>query len=93
MLDNTYPDYNAANVKYRDTVTALDGLQDAAGKKLDFFAEGANQQLGTLSKRLMQNVTTRQELQNAITKLQDTSLNTEILRQSILIVLGVLALT
>lgn len=74
VLDNTYPDYNAANVKYRDTVTALDGLQDAAGKKLDFFAEGANQQLGTLSKRLMQNVTTRQELQNAITKLQDTSL-------------------
>lgn len=73
VLDSNFDDYNQANIKYKDTAQALGEIQDASGKKLNVFGDGADRQLGTLSKRLLSNVTSRQELENAIAQLQEVS--------------------
>lgn len=72
-LDNTFPAYNTANVDYAKTIRAMGDLQDAAGKKLDFNASGADKQLGVLTNRLLSNVQSRQQLTNAIDQLRATA--------------------
>lgn len=72
-LDSKFESYNSANTKYAETIQALDGFQKAAGGKLDLFGEGADKQLGILSRRLLSNVQSRQELSNSIKQLQETS--------------------
>lgn len=73
LLDRNFDSYNQANIKYRDTAQALGDIQDASGKQLDLFAPNADRQLGTLSRRLMSDVQSRQQLSNAIDSLQSTA--------------------
>jgi len=72
-LDTTFDSYNQANIKYRDTITVLDELQGAVGKKIDLKAEGADSAMGTVLRRLMSNQVSRQPITNAVTKLDDIS--------------------
>lgn len=72
-LDNTFPDYNEANIVYRDTITALDSLQDAAGRKLDLSGGNADKALGTLMRRLMGNVQSRINLLDAVDEIESTA--------------------
>jgi len=71
-LDKNFESYNAANTKYSETIQALDNFQKTAGSKIDLFGEGADKQLGILSRRLLSNVQSSQELSNAIKQIQET---------------------
>lgn len=71
-LDENFESYNAANTKYSDTIQALDDFQKTAGGKVDLFGDGADKQLGILSRRLLSNVQSRQELTNAIKTINET---------------------
>lgn len=72
-LDRTYPDYNEANIVYRDTITALDSLQSAAGKNLDLSGGNADKALGTLMRRLMSNAQSRVNLLDAVDEIESVS--------------------
>lgn len=54
-LDNTFPDYNAANTKYADSIRAINNFQDAAGSSVDIFGPNAEKGLGNVSRRLLSN--------------------------------------
>ena len=72
-LDENFESYNKANTKYSDTIQELDNFQKTAGNKIDLFGEGADKQLGILSRRLLSNVQSRQELANSIKSLQEVN--------------------
>lgn len=65
-LDNEFPAYNKVNTRYADTVSALDSLQDVAGKKMDLFGPNADKAIGTLLRRLMGNAQSRVNLVDAV---------------------------
>jgi hypothetical protein len=61
-LGEKFPVYKAANEKYADTITALDGLQKSAGTQIDFDSPNANKALGTAMRKLTSNYGTRANL-------------------------------
>jgi hypothetical protein len=61
-LGEKFPVYKAANDKYADTITALDGLQKSAGTQIDFDSPNANKALGTAMRKLTSNYGTRANL-------------------------------
>lgn len=61
-LGDKFPEYKAANTKYSDTKTALDGMQESAGTKINFDSENANKALGTAMRKLTSNYSTRANL-------------------------------
>lgn len=88
-LDNTFEDYNIANTKYSDTITALDELQNAAGAKVSLFGPNADKALGVTSRRLTNNTQARANLITALEKIEATtskygaSFDDDIIRQAI----------
>lgn len=66
ILDQQFPEYNRVNTNYSETIQALNALQDAAGKRIDLTGKNAETALGTLSRRVLGNVVTRQELINSL---------------------------
>ena len=65
-LDARFPEYNKVNTVYAETIDALDSIQDAAGKKLNFTGKNADKATGTLLRRLMSNVQSRVNLIDSI---------------------------
>lgn len=72
-LDSTYPEYNQANVRYADTIEALNNLQDAAGSKMDLAGPNSDKAVGTLLRRLMGNAQSRVNLLDAVTDMERTA--------------------
>jgi hypothetical protein len=72
-LGGQFGKYKEANARFSDTVQALDSLQDAAGKKLDFFGPNADKATGTVLRRLMSNAQGRVTLMDAIENISETS--------------------
>ena len=72
-LDDSFPDYNAVNTTYADTVNALNDLQGVAGKKMNLFGANSDKAVGTLLRRLMSNTQSRVNLIDAVSSLQDIS--------------------
>ena len=72
-LGGQFEKYKEANARFSDTVQALDSLQDAAGKKLDFFGPNADKATGTVLRRLMSNAQGRVTLMDAIENISETS--------------------
>ena len=72
-LDNAFEDYNKANTKYADTISALAAFQDAAGSKVNLFGENADKALGTVSRRLLSNTQSRVNLMDSIKNIDDVS--------------------
>lgn len=66
ILDTNFPEYNEVNTRYAQTRTALDEIDSLGGSGLRLFDAGADQQLGTLMRRLMGNTTSRVALRNSI---------------------------
>jgi hypothetical protein len=66
QLDRLSPAYDKANIKYSDTITALDQIGSAAGKKLDFNSPSAANQSGILLRGLTSNIQKRGLLKDAI---------------------------
>ncbi|HHZ69828.1 MAG TPA: hypothetical protein EYN54_06020 [Methylococcaceae bacterium] len=72
-LSNKFSEYKEANKRFSDTVQALDSIQDAAGKKIDFFAPNAEKAVGTVLRSLMNNTKGRANLMNAVENIEVTS--------------------
>ena len=68
-----YDKYKQANKQFSDTITALDELQDVAGRKLDFAGHNANKAAGTLLRSQTNNTKGRANLLTAIQNLEDTA--------------------
>lgn len=73
LLDTNFPEYDAVNTQYADTVQALDAFQKAAGSTIDLASENADKAVGTLARRLMSNAQSRVRLIDAIEGLQSTA--------------------
>ena len=72
-IGGKYDRYKEANTRFSDTIQALDSLQDAAGKKLDFFGPNADKATGTVLRRLMSNAQGRVLLMDAIDNIEVTA--------------------
>ena len=72
-LDAAFPEYNRINTNYSETRQALDTLQDAAGKRIDITGENAETALGTLSRRVLGNAVSRQDLMRALGEVDDVA--------------------
>lgn len=66
ILDQQFPEYNRVNTTYSETIQALNALQDAAGKRIDITGKNAETALGTLSRRILGNVVSRQDLMRGL---------------------------
>jgi hypothetical protein len=65
--------YKQANKQFSDTITALDELQDVAGRKLDFSGPNADKAAGVLLRSQTNNTKGRANLLTAISNLEDTA--------------------
>ncbi len=65
--------YRQANKQFSDTITALDELQDVAGRKLDFSGPNADKAAGVLLRSQTNNTKGRANLLTAIKNLEDTA--------------------
>ncbi len=72
-ISSKFDRYKEANARFSDTVQALDSLQDAAGKKIDFFGPNADKATGTVLRRLMSNAQGRVTLMDAIDNIDVTA--------------------
>lgn len=72
-LDNTFDNYNQANIKYADTITALKNFQDAAGGTVDLFGPNADKALGTVSRRLLGNAQSRANLLTSLDEIDNVA--------------------
>lgn len=72
-ISGKFVKYKEANARFSDTIQALDSLQDAAGKKLDFFGPNAEKATGTVLRRLMSNAQGRVTLMDAIENIETTA--------------------
>lgn len=72
-IGDKFEGYREANARFSDTIKSLDMLQDAAGKKLDFFGPNADKATGTVLRRLMSNAQGRVLLMDAVDDIGKTS--------------------
>lgn len=70
VLDSQFPEYNRVNTTYADTISALDSVQDVAGKKLDLFGPNSDKAVGTLLRRMMSNAQSRVNLMDAVDEVE-----------------------
>ncbi|MEH6451278.1 MAG: hypothetical protein V7765_21635 [Oleispira sp.] len=69
-LDKKFPEYDRVNTTYKDTITALDSIQDVAGRKMDLSGGSADKATGTLLRRLMSNAQSRVRLLDSIDEIE-----------------------
>jgi len=72
-INNISDPYKDANKIFSDTITALDELQDVAGRKLDFSGPNADKAAGVLLRSQTNNTKGRANLLTAISNLEDTA--------------------
>lgn len=68
-LGESFPAYKKVNTQYHETIEALDGLQDIAGKRMDLSGPNADRALGVLSRRVFSNAVSGVPLDDAINHL------------------------
>lgn len=69
-LDEKFPEYDRVNTTYKDTITALDSIQDVAGRKMNLSGGSADKATGTLLRRLMSNAQSRVRLLDSIDEIE-----------------------
>lgn len=72
-LSAEFPKYKQANKQFSDTITALDELQDVAGRKLDFSGPNADKAAGVLLRSQTNNTKSRANLLTSISNLEGTA--------------------
>lgn len=72
-LDDNFDEYNKVNTTFSETKKALDGIQNAAGKKVDLLGENADKALGRTAGRLLSKAQSREQLESALKNLRETS--------------------
>tara|TARA_R110000851_G_C13082060_1_gene565875 strand:- start:29 stop:1894 length:1866 start_codon:yes stop_codon:yes gene_type:complete len=73
ILDEKFPEYDNVNTTYKDTITALDAIQDVAGRKMDLSGGSADKATGTLLRRLMSNAQSRVRLLDSIDEIESVA--------------------
>ena len=73
-LDKAFPEYDAVNKVFAETRTAIDNLQDVAGKKMNLTGKNADEATGTLLRRLMSNAQSRVPLLDSVKELEAVAL-------------------
>lgn len=68
ILRSKSQEYAEANTRFSDTVGALNDLQDAVGKRIDFGSKSAEQAFGTALRKVLSNYNTRTLIIDAIDK-------------------------
>lgn len=71
-LDGAFPDYDAANTKYADTIGALDSLQSGVGR-VDLAGSNADKALGTVMRRVMSNTQSRANLISSLDEIDSVA--------------------
>jgi hypothetical protein len=66
VLDESFPDYNDANVAYAGTIEVLNDFQDVAGRKMNLSGAQADKATGTLMRRIAGNAQSRVQLLDSI---------------------------
>ena len=74
-LDSNFAEYDRVNSTFSETITAIDSLQDAAGRKIDLFGPNADKATGTLLRRLMSNIQSRVVLLDSIDLIEKVAKN------------------
>ena len=69
ILDSNFPEYDAVNSTYSQTVNALDAVQDAMGK-VDLLGPSADKAIGTKMRTLLSNNAGRVNFETAIDELE-----------------------
>ena len=69
-LDQAFPQYDKVNKVFAETRTAIDNLQDVAGKKMNLTGKNADEATGTLLRRLMSNAQSRVPLLDSVKELE-----------------------
>ena len=73
ILDNKFPEYDKVNTVFAETITAIDALQDVAGRKMDLQGVNAKKATGTLLRRLMGNTQSRVRLLDAVNEIESAA--------------------
>ncbi len=73
-LDKNFPEYDAVNTAYAETITAINDIKDVAGRKMDLSGGNADEAVGTLLRRLMSNAQSRINLMDSLSNLDETAL-------------------
>lgn len=69
VLDNKFEAYNEVNTTYAETISALDDLQTAVGRRIDLTGPNAEKAVGTVLRRLMSNAQSRVEILDSVLEL------------------------
>jgi hypothetical protein len=72
-LDSAFPEYNAVNTQFSDTISALDNFKQSSGAKFDPMSPNADKFVGTLSRRLLSNAQSRVQLLDSAAQLQSVA--------------------
>jgi len=73
VLGEAFPDYKSANTKYSENIGALDELQKAVGKKIDFESPNADKALGQEMRKLLSNYASRVTLMDSLALADDVA--------------------
>ena len=65
-LGKQFPEYAAANAQYADSIGALNDFQKAIGSQIDLESENADKSLGTASRKLLSNYSSRVSLMDSL---------------------------
>ena len=91
ILRSKSENYAEANTQYSNTISALDAIQDAVGKKVDFSSENAAKAFGTALRKILSNYNSRTLMIDAIDKVNEIAsqygmkINDDIINQLIFV--------
>jgi hypothetical protein len=72
-LGDEFPQYREANTKFSESLQALDDIQEAVGKKVDFDSDRAGEAFGTALRKVLSNYGSRNTIIDAIDRVETTS--------------------
>jgi len=73
ILDSNFDTYRVANEQYAKTKSALDAVQELAGKKVDLEGESTPQSIGRLSRRILSNAQSAERVKEALINLDNVA--------------------
>ena len=72
-LGDEFPQYREANTKFSESLQALDDIQEAVGRKVDFDSDRAGEAFGTALRKVLSNYASRNTIIDAIDRVETTS--------------------
>jgi hypothetical protein len=73
VLDENFKDYDKANTMYSDTISAIDDIQRAVGRSIDFSSDSASKSIGTAMRTILSNNKSRGNVVDAIMSIDETA--------------------